>query len=545
MAEKLMTDGSMALREKQYRVITIEATEKPQNAKLRVAAYARVSSASDDQLNSFAAQNRHYSDLISSKENWRMVDIYADEGITGTSAEKREDFQRLLADCRRGLIDRVLVKSISRFARNTKECLETIRELKSLGVGVYFEKENIDTATMSGEMMTALFASFAQAESESISGNMRWGIQKRMQAGTYIPANLPYGYTLQDHSIRIVEEQAVIVQRIFKEYLSGKSTERIASDLREEGIPCKSGEVAWDSTAIRYIISNEKYIGDSVWQKYFSTDTLPYKCRLNRGQKVSYYAYGTHEGIVPKEDFEKANALMKSRAQKITLTKNSPYAFRKKIVCGDCQSLFRRKVVRGITYWVCIGHDKKRHGLKCGITPIAEDEITNELECTEHDQDTFSLPRQYLQKPDGRVYHEGSGEESRSGAEHSNRVGSYQHRGDWQSGVPAGSPQAVRAWHRLFWQTSSAAPEQRLREVRPSDWHGSGQPAEYVPDLRWRFCRQDAPADGLYRPPRRGSRSVVHRRFRHDLAGCGGRLSGIATPYPIATHQSWRCFLNE
>ena len=187
MAEKLMTDGSMALREKQYRVITIEATEKPQNAKLRVAAYARVSSASDDQLNSFAAQNRHYSDLISNKENWRMVDIYADEGITGTSAEKREDFQRLLADCRRGLIDRVLVKSISRFARNTKECLETIRELKSLGVGVYFEKENIDTATMSGEMMTALFASFAQAESESISGNMRWGIQKRMQAGTYIP----------------------------------------------------------------------------------------------------------------------------------------------------------------------------------------------------------------------------------------------------------------------------------------------------------------------------------------------------------------------
>ena len=311
MAEKLMTDGSMALREKQYRVITIEATEKPQNAKLRVAAYARVSSASDDQLNSFAAQNRHYSDLISSKENWRMVDIYADEGITGTSAEKREDFQRLLADCRRGLIDRVLVKSISRFARNTKECLETIRELKSLGVGVYFEKENIDTATMSGEMMTALFASFAQAESESISGNMRWGIQKRMQAGTYIPANLPYGYTLLDHSIRIVEEQAVIVQRIFKEYLSGKSTERIASELREEGIPCKSGEVAWDSTAIRYIISNEKYIGDSVWQKYFSTDTLPYKCRLNRGQKVSYYAYGTHEGIVSKEDFEKANAFIR------------------------------------------------------------------------------------------------------------------------------------------------------------------------------------------------------------------------------------------
>ena len=168
MAEKQIV-GSMALAGKEYRVITIEATEKEQTAELRVAAYARVSSASDDQLNSFAAQNRYYTTLISGKENWHLVDIYADEGITGTSAEKRPDFQRLLADCRRGKIDRVLVKSISRFARNTKECLEATRELKALGIGVCFEKENIDTATMSGEMMTALFASFAQAESESIS----------------------------------------------------------------------------------------------------------------------------------------------------------------------------------------------------------------------------------------------------------------------------------------------------------------------------------------------------------------------------------------
>lgn len=180
MEKKQLTDGSMALQEKQCRVITIEATEKQQDIKLRVAAYARVSSASDDQLNSFAAQNRYYADLISGKENWSMVDIYADEGITGTSAEKREDFQRLLADCHRGLIDRILVKSISRFARNTTECLETIRELKALGISIYFEKENIDTSTMSGEMMTAIFAAFAQAESESISGNMRWSYQKRV-----------------------------------------------------------------------------------------------------------------------------------------------------------------------------------------------------------------------------------------------------------------------------------------------------------------------------------------------------------------------------
>ena len=345
--------------------------------RLRVAAYCRVSTEQEEQESSFENQVEYYTNLIQSNPEWECAGIFADRGISGTKDTIRPEFMRMIEECKRHKIDLILTKSLSRFSRNTLDSITYIRLLKSLNVAIEFEKEGLNTSDVSSEIYLTWFSAFAQAESESISGNMRWGIQKRMQAGTYIPANLPYGYTLQDHSIRIVEEQAVIVQRIFKEYLSGKSTERIASDLREEGIPCKSGEVAWDSTAIRYIISNEKYIGDSVWQKYFSTDTLPYKCRLNRGQKVSYYAYGTHEGIVPKEDFEKANALMKSRAQKITLTKNSPYAFRKKIVCGDCQSLFRRKVVRGITCWVCIGHDKKRHGLKCGITPIAEDEITN------------------------------------------------------------------------------------------------------------------------------------------------------------------------
>lgn len=375
MAKNRLTDGSTALQEKQTRVITIEATEKPRDIKLRVAAYTRVSSASDDQLNSFAAQNRYYTTLISGKENWKLVDIYADEGITGTSVEKREDFQRLLADCRRGLIDLVLVKSISRFARNTKECLEALRELKLLGISVYFEKENIDTATISGEMMTTLFASFAQTESESISGNMRWSYQRRMQGGTYIPSKLPYGYNQIDHSIQIVPEQAIIIKRIFREYLAGKSTERIATDLRKDNIPCKSGKVVWNSTAIRYILSNEKYTGNSIWQKYYSTETLPYKCVLNRGEKDSYYARGTHEGIITPEDFNRANALMKSRAQKITLPHNDPLAFQKNLLCNTCGSLYRRKIVRGIPYWVCIGHDKKRHGIQCGIMPIAEDEI--------------------------------------------------------------------------------------------------------------------------------------------------------------------------
>ena len=157
MAEKHLTDGTTALAA-QPRVIKIEAAEKSQNAQLRVAAYTRVSSDSDDQLNSFAAQNRYYAELISGKAEWRMVDIYADEGITGTSAAKREDFQRMMADCRRGLIDQILVKSISRFARNTKDCLEAVRELKELGVNVRFEREGIDTANVSSELITAIYA---------------------------------------------------------------------------------------------------------------------------------------------------------------------------------------------------------------------------------------------------------------------------------------------------------------------------------------------------------------------------------------------------
>lgn len=181
MSNRQKTTGNLAISEEQQHVIVIEATERPQDLKLRVAAYTRVSSDSADQLNSFAAQNRYYTALISGKENWIMVDIYADRGITGTSAEKREDFQRLMADCRRGLIDKVLCKSISRFARNTTECLEAIRELRTLGIGIEFEEQHIDTAKLSGETLTAIFASMAQSESKAISDNMRWSYQRRME----------------------------------------------------------------------------------------------------------------------------------------------------------------------------------------------------------------------------------------------------------------------------------------------------------------------------------------------------------------------------
>ena len=237
MDKKRLVDGTTALAEKRPRVIKIEPAERPQNVRLRVAAYTRVSSDSEDQLNSFAAQNRYYTELISGKAEWRMVDIYADEGITGTSVAKRDDFQRMMADCRRGLIDQILVKSISRFARNTKDCLQNIRELKELGVNVRFEREGIDTVNVSSELITAIYAAFAQKESESISGNMRWSYQRRMESGTFLPSSMAYGYRLDGKKIVIDPEAALIVSRIFQWYLSGVNKTEIAKRLNEEGVP--------------------------------------------------------------------------------------------------------------------------------------------------------------------------------------------------------------------------------------------------------------------------------------------------------------------
>lgn len=348
MEKKQLTDGSMALQEKQCRVITIEATEKQQDIKLRVAAYARVSSASDDQLNSFAAQNRYYADLISGKENWSMVDIYADEGITGTSAEKREDFQRLLADCHRGLIDRILVKSISRFARNTTECLETIRELKALGISIYFEKENIDTSTMSGEMMTAIFAAFAQAESESISGNMRWSYQKRMQSGKFITCKAPFGYRLCDGRLEIVESEAQIVRLIFDRFLAGYSTTEIASEITSLGIPTRDKIPYWQHTTVCYVLQNEKYVGDSLLQKRYSTDTLPVKKKINHGNKDQYYIVDSHPPIVDRLIFERAQALYQAKSSKITHSPREQYPFTMTILCGNCGTYFKRKMSKDI-----------------------------------------------------------------------------------------------------------------------------------------------------------------------------------------------------
>lgn len=372
MESRQKTAGNLAVSERQ-RVIVIEATEKPQDIKLRVAAYTRVSSDSADQLNSFAAQNRYYTALISGKENWSMVDIYADRGITGTSAEKREDFQRLMADCRRGLIDKILCKSISRFARNTTECLEAIRELKALGIGIEFEEQHIDTAKLSGETLTAIFASMAQSESKSISDNMRWSYQRRMESGTFNTCKHPFGYRLVCGKLEIFEPEAKIVREVFRQFLKGQNCDEIAEYVTALGIPTRDGKSKWRRSAISYMLRNERYMGNALLQKRYSTDTLPYEKKRNHGERPQYWVEGSNSAIIAPEIFNAANELIRYRQVYAPTTNHSDRPLSKKLQCGCCGSLFRRKICRGKAYWACLTHDAAR--ISCPITQIAESEI--------------------------------------------------------------------------------------------------------------------------------------------------------------------------
>lgn len=359
--------ANSVLAEKRYNVITIEPTKKTQEAKLRVAAYCRVSSASDDQLNSFAAQYSYYTEFINGNENWKLVDIYADEGVSGVSIEKRDDFKRLIADCHRGLIDRILVKSISRFARNTTECLETSRKLKTLGVSVYFEEQDIDTATVNSELLTSVFAAIAQKESESISQNMRWSYQHRMQRGTFNTCRAPFGYRLQNGSLEIAEDEAEVVKYIFDEYLSGKETREIAKRLSQR----ESSRKKWCRETVEYILKNERYAGNALLQKRYATDILPRKMAYNHGEKERFFVENINPPIVSEGIFNKAQMLRESRSKRPI--KENRYLLSGAVVCGCCGTLMRTKVVREKKYMVCRKHEEN---IKvCRLPPISEVEV--------------------------------------------------------------------------------------------------------------------------------------------------------------------------
>lgn len=320
--------------------------------KIRLAAYCRVSTDKSDQLNSFVNQIKYYTDYTKKNPQFELVEIYADEGLTGTDMKKRNEFNRLLDDCKKRKIDRVITKSVSRFARNTQDLLVVIRILKELGISVYFEEQGIDTSKINMEMFATFPGLIAQQESVSISQNMRWSYQKRMQSGDFNTCKAPYGYTLENGELIVNESEAEIVRRIFKMYLSGLGKQRIANILNEEKVPLRYNSKTWNATTIKYILSNERYMGDALLQKSYKTETLPYRKVINKGEKAQYYVENSNPPIITKETFEAAQ-LMQSNRTNNNGRKKPNYPLSRKIRCADCGRTYRRMVVNGVIYWLC------------------------------------------------------------------------------------------------------------------------------------------------------------------------------------------------
>ena len=321
---------------------------------LRVAAYCRVSTDDEEQLTSYEAQKNYYTDKIMTNKEWTMAGIFADEGITGTSARKRPEFLRMIRQCKQGKIDIVLTKSISRFARNTVDCLNYVRALKELGIAVIFEKENMNTLEVDSEILITMLGAFAQSESESISANVRWGIRQAMKEGKVtIQYKYLYGYRKgDDGKPEIIPEQAEVVRKLYDLFLSGTPVRGIQEYLNANSVPNINGESKWARSAIDSILTNEKYCGDVLLQKTYIDDCINKKVKKNTGQLPMYLVQNHHEGIISRETFDAAQAeLARRSAGKSPSKKNSPtgrsrysskYALSDRLYCGECGTRYQR-----------------------------------------------------------------------------------------------------------------------------------------------------------------------------------------------------------
>lgn len=350
------------------RITKIEATPVlAAKKKTRVAAYARVSTNSAEQLLSLETQKEHYDNYISANPDWEYAGLYYDEGISGTKVEKRDGLLALLKDCEDGKIDRVITKSISRFSRNTTDCLEMVRSLARLNIYLYFEKENIDTEHMSSELMLSILSSIAESESRSISENEKWSITKRYQNGTFIIGYPPYGYDNVDGQMVVIPEEAAIVKEIFAMATNGMGSYVIAKELNDRGLLTKKNK-KWTSSSIKSLLHNEKYTGDVIFQKTYTDDN--YNRHINYGERNMYLYENHHEAIISHEIFAQAAAAMEQRAKEKSIEAGhekyqNRYAFSGKIICGDCSSTFKRrqhyKPSGAYVAWTCRTHleDKK------------------------------------------------------------------------------------------------------------------------------------------------------------------------------------------
>ena len=356
------------------RIVTkIEFPEKKKIKLLRTAAYARVSSGKDAMLHSLSAQVSYYNELIQSNPEWLFCGIFADEALTGTK-DSRENFQKLLAECRAGRLDLVITKSISRFARNTVTLLETVRELKSLGVDVYFEEQNIHSNSSDGELMLTVLAAYAQEESLSASENQKWRIKRNFEQGK-IGCIKMLGYKRnKDGVLEIVPEEAETVRMIFQDYLFGMGKLSICNKLNELHIPTRYGS-QWTPEAVRRILRNEKYCGDLLLQKSFRENHLTKKKIENHGEYPQYYVEEAHEAIIDRNTFLAVQNLMKEHQQSAPETSAVSYPFTSMIKCGCCGKFYRRKVQPYRDTWICSTYNSKGKKYCPDSKQIPEDRI--------------------------------------------------------------------------------------------------------------------------------------------------------------------------
>lgn len=360
--------------------------QKDEKPKIRVAAYCRVSTDSDEQATSYEVQIEHYTDFIKKNPEWAFAGIFADDGISGTNTKKREEFNRMIDECMAGNIDMVITKSISRFARNTLDCLQYIRQLKDKNIAVYFEKENINTLDAKGEIMLTIMASLAQQESQSLSQNVKLGFQYRYQQGEVVMNCARFlGYTKDENKhLIIVPEEAEVVKRIYREYLEGASMDKIKKNLETDGVLTGAGKTKWHTSTIRKILSNEKYIGDALLQKTYTVDFLSKKRVKNNGIMPQYYVENNHEAIIPREIFMQVQEELVRRSSVHIGTSGKKrnfsckHTFSQIVFCGECGEIYRRvhwnnRGKKSIV-WRCVSR-LENTGLACNSRTISEDLI--------------------------------------------------------------------------------------------------------------------------------------------------------------------------
>ena len=370
------------------------AKQNDENGLLRVAAYCRVSTDSEDQLESYKAQFAYYTDAIAKNPKWRFVDIYADEGITGTMATKRTNFMRMMRDCEKGKIDLILTKSVARFARNTVDSLKYVRKLKAKGIGVYFEEQALDSLKTENEMAIGLYSVLAQAESENISANVRWGIQQRMKSGTFKFRYNLLGYRKGENGEpEIVEEEAQHIRKIYEMYLDGNSLDQIKAELESNGVETKTGSKTWNKAIIQSILTNERYCGDLLMQKTFTENCITKKVKKNRGEMPKYLVKDNHPAIIDRVTFKRVQMEMARRSSvrktsDKSITEQGKYsgkfALTDILICGECGSPYRRKTYsrngKNKRVWRCL--NRLEHGTEfCYDSITIDDEALKQAIC--------------------------------------------------------------------------------------------------------------------------------------------------------------------